>query len=162
MGNAEGGTENAEGGTRNELDPRPRALGYATRRLRPIVPSMQHEDLRDRTRRFAVRAIHFVKCLPPTPGARVVGDQLLRSATSVAANYRAARRARSPREFIAKLGVVEEEADETAFWLELVVEAGIVEEKLVHDLHKEAHEVTAIVVASIKTVRARGLQVPRS
>ena len=85
----------------------------------------------------------------------VIGKQLLRSGTSVGANYRAACRARSPQEFRAKLGIVEEEADESSYWIELLVEAGLVKETLVEGLLKEANEILAIVIASIKTSQGR-------
>ena len=81
--------------------------------------------------------------------------QLLRCATSVGANYRAACRGKSTADVLAKLAIVEEEADETAYWLELLVESGIVEEKRISQLLKETNEITAMVVASIKTLRAR-------
>lgn len=116
---------------------------------------MPQLDMRDRTKRFAAQVVRFVERLPSSRANIVTGDQLLRSATSVAANYRAARRARSRREFIAKLGIVEEEADETVFWLELMVEAGVVDQERVRDLHREADELTAIIVASIKTAKNR-------
>lgn len=87
--------------------------------------------------------------------AEVIGKQLLRSATSVGANYRAACRARSTKEFIAKLGVVEEEADESEYWLELLMDGEIVKREVLADLHNEASEIVAMVVASIKTARDR-------
>jgi four helix bundle protein len=84
---------------------------------------------------------------------RHIGGQLLRSGTSVGANYRAACRARSPAEFCAKLGIVEEEADESIYWMELLVEGQLVPERLLSNLVKEANEIVALVVASIKTAR---------
>ena len=84
------------------------------------------EELKKRTRNFAVRIVRLFRALPNCSEARVVGQQLLRSGTSVAANYRAACKARSPADFISKLGIVEEEADETVFWLEFLVETGLI------------------------------------
>ncbi len=86
-------------------------------------------------------------------GGRIIGDQLLRAATSVAANYRAAGRARSKAEFIAKLGTVQEEADESVFWLEMVIEGGLLEPNLVNDLLAEANELTAIFTAATKSAK---------
>jgi len=111
------------------------------------------EELKRRTRRFASRVITLVTALPRGPVADVIGRQLLRSGTSVGANYRAACRARSNRDFLAKLGIVEEEADETLYWLELIVENGIVAEPLVKDLMNEAEQLLAITVSSIQTAR---------
>ena len=109
------------------------------------------KELQERTRRFALRVIRLFRELPRTEEARVLGRQLLRSATSVAANYRAACRARSQAEFAAKIGVVVEEADETVFWLELLVEAGIVPEPKMGGLLTEANELLAIFSASQRT-----------
>ena len=111
------------------------------------------KDLRIRTKAFAVRVIRLVDSLPSRRSCEVIGKQLLRSATSVGANYRAACRARSTAEFIAKLGIVEEEADESAYWFELLAEAEIVKSEVLKDLHTEAGEIVAMVVASIKTAR---------
>jgi four helix bundle protein len=111
-------------------------------------------DLRQRTKAFALRAIRLVDSLPSRRSCWVIGDQLLRCSTSVGANYRAACRARSPAEFCAKMGIVEEEADESAYWMELLVEGEIVREELLGDLLREANEIVAMVVASIRTARA--------
>ena len=111
------------------------------------------EDLKPRTKRFALRVIRLVRSLPNDDVARVISKQLLRSGTSVGANYRAACRARSPAEFCAKMGIVEEEADESAYWMELLIEAEIVKEQLLEELLAEANELVAIVVASIRTAR---------
>ena len=111
------------------------------------------QDFKQRTKAFALRVIKLVDKLPESRAADVLGKQLLRSGTSVAMNYRAACRARSGAEFRAKLGVVEEEADESSGWIELLVEAGLVKPKLVQDLLKESNEITAMVVASIRTSR---------
>jgi four helix bundle protein len=114
------------------------------------------EVLRNRTKAFAIRVVQLFRQLPKTDEARVIGKQLLRSGTSVAANYRAVCRARSPAEFLAKIGVVVEEADETVFWLEMLVESGLVDLKRLQPLLDEANEILAIVAASQKTARARG------
>jgi four helix bundle protein len=109
---------------------------------------MNAQDLKDRTKKFALRVMHFVDALPDTPKGRAVASQLVRSGTSVAANYRAACRGRSPAEFISKIGVVEEEADETVLWLELIVEDKLLPEGKIAPLLKEANELTAIMAAS--------------
>ncbi|MGD9588014.1 MAG: four helix bundle protein [Pyrinomonadaceae bacterium] len=114
---------------------------------------MNENELLKRTRAFALRVIKLVDALPNTSAGRAIGNQLIRSGMSVSANYRAACRGRSKPEFIAKLGVVEEEADETCHWLELIIESGLLKEKLVIPLLTEANEITAIMVASKKTAR---------
>jgi four helix bundle protein len=96
------------------------------------------EALKDRTRQFALRIIRVIRSLPSGAEGRIIGHQLLRSGMSVAANYRAVCRARSRPEFLAKLSIVIEEADESAFWLELLVEAGLVSEAKLKDLKSEA------------------------
>jgi four helix bundle protein len=116
---------------------------------------MTPEELRRRTKRFALDVIRFNRQLPRTDEARVIGRQLLRAGTAVGANYRSVCRARSDPEFIAKLGVVIEEADETAYWLEILVEAEIVPQRTVANVLREADELTRIFVASRETVRAR-------
>ncbi len=113
----------------------------------------KQEELRNRTKRFALRIIRLFRHLPRSTEAQVLGKQLLRSGTSVGANYRAAGRARSKAEFVSKIGIVVEEADETVFWLECLVEAGIVKEDLLTDLLAEAHELVAIFAASQRTAR---------
>ena len=109
---------------------------------------MNESELKQRTKTFALRIIKLVAALPKTTAGRTVGNQLMRSGTSVGANYRAACRGRSKSEFIAKLGIVEEEADESAFCMELVVESGLMKESLVNELLKEASELVAIMAAS--------------
>ncbi|MGQ0812348.1 MAG: four helix bundle protein [Nitrospiraceae bacterium] len=113
------------------------------------------EDLKTRTKRFAIRIVKFTGTLPRTAEGRVLGTQILRSGTSLAANYRAVCRARSRAEFIAKLGTVVEEADETVFWLELLVEAEILERDRMDGLLSEAGELLAIFSASRRTAKAR-------
>jgi four helix bundle protein len=116
---------------------------------------MNTEDFKNRTKAFALRVIRLTEALPKNQTANVIGKQLLRCGTSVGANYRAACRARSNPEFIAKMGIVEEECDESMYWMELIVEAGLMEEKLLIDLKNEANEILSMVVASIKTARSR-------
>ena len=113
------------------------------------------EQLRDRTKAFAKRIIRLFRALPSKPEAQVIGRQLLRAGTPVGANYRAACRGRSRPDFIAKLGIVVEEADETVYWLELLGENGIVPQRRLEALLKEAHELTAIFTASLETSRLR-------
>ena len=110
-------------------------------------------DLKKRTKQFALRVIDLVESLPNTQTARVIGNQLLRSSTSVPANYRASCRARSNAEFIAKLGIVEEETDESVFWMEMLVDRGLVKSSRVQDLMDEGNQLTAIWVTSINTAR---------
>ena len=114
---------------------------------------MTPKELKDRTKRFAVDVMQLCRELPMTLDGRTVGQQLIRCGTSVAANYRASCRARSRAEFIAKMGTVEEEADESLFWLELIVDAKLATAARVEKLLKEADELTAIFVSSIKTAK---------
>jgi four helix bundle protein len=109
---------------------------------------MNAEELKKRTKQFALRVMRLVDALPNTPKGRAIASQLVRSGTSVAANYRAACRGRSKAEFIAKVGIAEEEADETALWLELIIEDTLLPEKKIAPLLKEANELTAIMAAS--------------
>jgi len=111
------------------------------------------DEFKRRTKQFALRVIRLCDSLPDKPAARVIGNQLLRAGTAVGANYRAACRARSPAEFRAKMGIVEEEADEIAYWMELLVEASLVKQELLSKLLQEADEIVAMVVASIVTAR---------
>ena len=114
---------------------------------------MDQEELKHRTKQFALRIMKLIGALPGTVVGRVVGGQLVRAGTSVGANYRAAGRARSSAEFAAKLGVVEEEADESGYWMELIVEGGLMSKTKVKSLLAEASEIVAIMAASIKTVK---------
>ena len=113
----------------------------------------KQEELRARTKKFALRVIRLFQHLPRSLDAQVLGKQLLRSGTSVGANYRAAGRARSKAEFISKIAIVLEEADETVFWLECVIESRIVKQELLQDLLTEANELVAIFAASHRTSR---------
>jgi four helix bundle protein len=111
------------------------------------------EQLKLRTKQFALRVLKLFRALPRTDEARIIGRQVLRSGTSVGANYRAVCRARSRREFISKMNVVVEEADETAFWFELLIEGGIVPARKLTSLAAEAHELLAIFSASLHTAK---------
>jgi four helix bundle protein len=114
----------------------------------------KHLQLNARAKTFALRVIRMCQALPKSREANVIAQQILRSATSVAANYRAAGRSRSRAEFIAKIGVVLEEADETALWLELLSESGIISAIKLKDLLNEANQLTAIFSASRRTVKS--------
>lgn len=114
---------------------------------------MDKEELKRRTKQFALRVVRFVEALPRGRTADVLGRQLLRSGTSLGANYRAACRAKSTADFISKMGTVEEEADESVYWMELLVEAGIVKADRLESLMKEGNEILAITVASINTAK---------
>lgn len=116
---------------------------------------MTPEDLRQRTKLFALRVMRVVVALPETAQGRVIAHQLMKSGTSVAANYRAVCRARSRKDFVNKLGVVIEEADESAFWLEIIAEGGILKPHLVESLAREASEIVAIMTSARKTASRR-------
>lgn len=116
---------------------------------------MDAEEFRKRTKMFALRVIRLVEALPKTTVGNIVGRQLLRSATSVGANYRAVCRARSRADFVAKMKIVEEECDESLHWIDLLVESGQVDRALLQDLKQEGTEILSMVVASIKTARSR-------
>jgi len=112
---------------------------------------MNSEELKVRTKQFALRVMKLVGALPRTIVGRAIGNQLVRCGTSVGANYRAACRSRWKAEFAAKLGTVEEEADETCFWLELIVEGALLPEKRVAALLEEANALTAIFTSAVRT-----------
>jgi len=116
---------------------------------------MTSEELKQRTRQFALRVIRLVQSLPKDYVATTIGKQLLRSGTSVGANYRAACRGRSAAEFRAKLGIVEEEGDESIYWMELLIDSGYVPAERLKNLIEEANELVAITVASINTSRKK-------
>jgi four helix bundle protein len=118
----------------------------------------QAQQLQKRTKEFAIAVIRFIRTLPSSDESRILGKQLMRSATSVAANYRAVCRARSRAEFIAKLGIVVEEADETVFWLELMTEAGAITSNDLPRLLTEANEILRIFSASLSTVKSRKIK----
>ena len=111
--------------------------------------------MKARTKRFALRIIKLVSSLPNISVATTIGKQLLRSGTSVGANYRAVCRAKSTADFICKLSIVEEEADESVYWMELLVESDIVAEALLADLIDEANQIVSIIVAAIKTSKLK-------
>jgi len=114
---------------------------------------MNPEDLKKRTKAFALRILRLVESLPNNDTCRVLGRQLLRSGTSVGANYRAACRAKSQPDFISKMDTVEEEADEALYWMELLVESGHVKPACLSKLAEEGEEILKITVASINTAR---------
>ncbi len=116
---------------------------------------MKDHPLRDRTKAFALRVIKMFVSLPKSAESQILGKQVLRSGTSIAANYREASRARSDAELIAKLALVEQELDETLLWLELLVESDIVAESKMSALHQEADELLRMTVAAIKKLKAR-------
>ena len=113
----------------------------------------KHHELKDRTKRFALRVIRMSETMPNTRAANVIANQILRSSTSMAANYRAVGRARSKAEFISKLGIVVEEADETLFWLELLADTGIVKPTKLRELLDESAQLVSIFSASRSTAR---------
>lgn len=123
---------------------------------------MTETEFKDRTKDIAVRVTKLFETLPKTGPAEVIGKQLLRSATSVGANYRAACRAKSTRDILNKLAIVEEEADESIYWMELLVETGIVAEIKLSVLIADVNEIVAMTVASMKTLRARLETNPKS
>jgi four helix bundle protein len=122
---------------------------------------MGERDLKKRTKDFAIRVIRLVEALPNGRTCDVIGKQILRSGTSVGANYRAACRARSNADFISKMGIVEEELDECIYWIELLTENGIISGDRLKDLEKEADELLAITVSSIRTAK-KNIRIVRS
>jgi len=116
---------------------------------------MNPEEFKNKTKKFAVRVVRLVGALPQMRTADVIGRQLLRCGCSVGANYRAACRAKSTADFISKMGIVEEECDECLYWMELLIEAGLMDKSLLDDLKAEAAEILAMTVASIRTARSR-------
>ena len=114
---------------------------------------MKGDDLRQRTKHLAIEIVKLCRKLPETNEGHIIARQLLRCGTSVGANYRAVCRARSKPDFISKLGIVLEEADETCFWLELLVESGAIPSNAVQHLLAETNELTAIFVASLRSAK---------
>ena len=114
---------------------------------------MEDYDIKLRTKNYAKAIIELCRRLPDNREGRLIGNQIFRSGTSIASNYRAACRARSKADFISKMGIVEEETDETLFWLEILCEMKIIDPNSVQYLIKEGDEILSIVVASIKTAR---------
>ncbi len=121
----------------------------------------EENDLRERTKRFALQIIRMFTALPKTVEAQVIGKQILRSGTSVGANYREAYRSRSRVEFLAKAGDSLKELEETAYWLELLIEGGIVASGSLDDLQKECNELTAIFVTIINRTKRNTEQLKR-
>ena len=120
---------------------------------------MDRNEMKSRTKEFAKDIIKLCRKFPNDMEGRLIGNQIFRSGTSTAANYRAACRARSTADFISKLSIVEEEADETLFWLELIKEMEIVDKTLLNSLMQENNEIIAIIVSSIKTARNNKKQI---
>jgi len=116
---------------------------------------MDEKEFKERTKRFALQIIELVESLPKSKTTEIIGRQLLRSGTSVGANYRAACRAKSAADMIAKLAIAEEEADESIYWMELLVDAGTVSADQIDPLRAEANQLVAMLVASMKTLRNR-------
>jgi four helix bundle protein len=117
------------------------------------VNIMEKKSLKERTKQFALKVIKIVEMLPKGRTADILSRQLMSAGTSVGANYRAACRARSTADFISKMGIVEEEADESIYWMELLIESGLIgKDDLLH-LFDEADQILAITVSSIKTAR---------
>lgn len=116
---------------------------------------MTEDDFKNRTRQISLRIINLVNSLPAGTTATVIGKQLIRSGTSIGANYRAACRGKSRADVLNKLAIVEEEADESMYWIDLLIASGIVPERKLALLAQEINEIVCMVVASIKTLRAR-------
>jgi four helix bundle protein len=121
----------------------------------PKGDSMDEKTFKMRTKKLPVAVIFQTEKLPKSLATDIIGKQLIRSGTSIGANYRAACRAKSFPDMINKLKIVEEEADETEYWLEILVEAGLVPQDQINTLYKETDEILAMTVASIKTLRNR-------
>lgn len=115
---------------------------------------MTRIEFRNRTFQFGIRSIHLAESLPNKTVAQIVARQLIRAATSVGANYRAAIRSRSRADFVSRMGIVEEECDEAAYWIEVLLELGLTTEQRTKELQREANEILAVTVSSIKTARA--------
>ena len=123
---------------------------------------MTEQEFKDRTKQIALRVIRLVESLPDTHSAQIIGKQLLRSASSVGANYRAACRGKSTPDILHKLAIVEEEADESLYWMELLIESETVPEKKLSPLMSDINEIVAMTVSSIKTLRSKNLDNPKS
>ena len=123
---------------------------------------MTEQEFKDRTKQIAIRVIRLVESLPNSGAAQIIGKQLLRSATSVGANYRAVCRGKSTADVLHKLAIVEEEADESLYWLELLVESNIVSENKLTLLMSDINEIVAMTVSSIKTLREKNSTNPTS
>lgn len=120
---------------------------------KPESKDMSDRAFQKRTFDFGIRCVRLVEALPKSMSAQTIGKQLIRAATSVGANYRAAVRGRSRGDFLSRMGIVEEECDESLYWVEVLIELGFVSGKRVEELRNEANEIIAITVSSIKTAR---------
>jgi four helix bundle protein len=123
---------------------------------------MDENEFKNRTKQIALRIIRLFEALPNTAKAQIIGKQLLRSATSIGANYRAACRGKSTADVLHKLAIVEEEADESLYWLELLSESDTMPEKKLSALKDDINEIVAMTVSSIKTLRKKSLDNPKS
>jgi len=123
---------------------------------------MTEQEFKDRSKQIALRVIRLVESLPNTNTAQIIGKQPLRSATSVGANYRAACRGKSAADILHKLAIVEEEADESLYWFELLVESNTISENKVSALMSDINEIVAMTVSSIKTLRLKNMDNPKS
>ena len=130
-------------------------LGFSEEDSRSKYFIMTKAELKQRTKQFALRIIKVADALPKTTAGFVIGKQLIKAGTAVAANYRAACKARSDEEFLSKITIVEEESDESLFWLEMILESGMLSKKHLNDLVKEADELTAIFTSTGKTMKAK-------
>src|SRR5438128_4475478 len=115
--------------------------------------TMTPQEMKNRTKKFAVRVIKMTETLPEKRAANIIANQLIRSSTSIGANYRAALRARSQADFISKIGITTEEADESEYWMELLVDCEIIKAERMTELLKEANELVAILTATSKTTK---------
>lgn len=122
---------------------------------------MTSQEMKQRTKKFAVRVIKMTEALPNTRAADVIAKQLIRSSSSVGANYRAALRARSQADFISKIGITIEETDESEYWIELLVDCEIVKSERMTELLKEANELIAILTATSKTTKSHSVRYPK-
>jgi four helix bundle protein len=122
---------------------------------------MTSQEMKQRTKRFAVRVIKMTETLPEKRATNIIANQLIRSASSVGANYRAALRARSQADFISKIGITTEEADESEYWMELLVDCEIVKPERLTDLLQEANELVAIFTATSKTTKSHSTRYPK-
>ena len=116
---------------------------------------MNKDDLKDRTKKFSIAILHLIELIPRIKSGNTISNQIIRSGTSIGANYRAACRAKSDKDFLNKIIIVEEEADETLFWLELLIDSKMMKKDLLEPLIKECNELVAIFTASGRTVRNR-------
>jgi four helix bundle protein len=114
---------------------------------------MTRSEFRKRTFQFGIRCIRLAEALPQRAVTQIIARQLIRAATSVGVNYRAAVRSRSRADFVSKMGIVEEECDEAVYWIEILLELGLVSEKRIKELLREADEILAVTISSIKTAR---------